>query len=220
MTIDELVRCAPIIYLDEREPFPPTRVGYSIIAASQPSPSFQRVVEIQPPAVRAIEYAIWFDWDIGHLYDLEHVWVYLNRAGQLVQCEGSWHGYYNTIERGGIVPLKDGHPVVYSEPGKHAFASSPTGFDEIQEEAIRECTVEAGEGGLLITHLYLNKLHKSIQDDLLIRQYLQRRAFTPSWNFTKHVEMAADMLMPWPELDAYIPPRVEWWLQQLRQGFQ
>src|SRR5438105_11451808 len=116
MTSEEAARCAPLIVLDEREPFSPLRVGYSFMVESGTSPSFQRELTLDPPAVRAIEYAIWWDWDIGHLLELEHVWVYLDAAGAIAGCEGSWHGFYRPLELDGAVPLADGHPVVFAQP--------------------------------------------------------------------------------------------------------
>jgi hypothetical protein len=42
------------------------RVGCSLITHTQASPSFQRVIEIEPPATRVIEYAVWSDWGVRH----------------------------------------------------------------------------------------------------------------------------------------------------------
>jgi hypothetical protein len=219
MTIQDLARHAPIIYLDAREPFPPLRVGYSIITQPQESPSFQRFIEIEPPATSVIEYAIWSDWDIGHLYELEHVWVYLDAAHSIVNCEASWHGFYHAMVIDGVLSMEDGHPVVYSQPGKHAFAPAPEFFDEhMRAECEQKCAALAGHGGLLITHLYLSRLQKNAADDQLIREYLRRRAFMPSWNFTRRCVITPELLVPWPELDAYIPSRVMWWVEQLRNG--
>ncbi|MCA1553502.1 MAG: hypothetical protein LC737_03905, partial [Chloroflexi bacterium] len=211
MSHELAARVAPIVYLDAREPFPPTRVGYSVFESTQPSPSFQRVVEIEPPAVRVVEFAVWCDWDIQHLFELEHVWVYLDASDEVVACEGSWHGFYNAMEWNGVVHKQDGHPIVYAQPGKHAFAPAPEAFDVVRDEAVRACTLDAGRGGLLVTHLYLDHLQKKAADDLLISQYLRRRAFTPTWNFTRRVELTTELLVPWHVLDEYIPPRVEWW---------
>jgi hypothetical protein len=47
------------------------------------------VVEGEAEAALAIEYAIWWDWDIGHLYELEHVWVYLDADRQVIRGEAS-----------------------------------------------------------------------------------------------------------------------------------
>lgn len=44
-----------------------------------------------------IEYAIYWDWDIGHHYDLEHLWVYIGADGEVEKFEGSAHGLYVTL---------------------------------------------------------------------------------------------------------------------------
>ena len=86
-----------MLLFDAREPFLPLAAGYTLFRQSGPSPSFRQGFAVDlapqghPPARLAIEYAIWWDWDIGHLYELEHVWVYVDDGGRVVRCEASWH---------------------------------------------------------------------------------------------------------------------------------
>ena len=105
-TLDLVARNAPILYFDAREPFLPLAAGYTLFTGDGPSPSFDRIVELRPEdrpaAALAIEYAIWWDWDIHHLYELEHAWVYLDSKGFPVRLEASWHGKYYDL------PLKLG----------------------------------------------------------------------------------------------------------------
>jgi hypothetical protein len=209
---------APVICCDEREPFPPLRAGWSVYRASGPSPSFQRIVEVEPPAARVIEYAIWFDWDISHLNELEHVWVYLDGQARVLGCEGSWHGFYRGMTPGDGLLLADGHPLVYALPGKHSFAAQPDGFDESRAECERDCGPLAGRGGVQVTHLTLGKIEKTPETDALARAYLQRRRFTPAWQFARRVTLGADMLAPWDSLAAEIPQRVNDWIACLRAG--
>src|SRR5690606_40547573 len=72
--------------LDRMEPFRPVAVGYHVFYESGPSPSFPRVVELGEPAPArcqaVIEYAFWWDWDIQHLYELEHAWVYVGERSE------------------------------------------------------------------------------------------------------------------------------------------
>ena len=102
----------------------PLAAGYTIFRASGPSLSFSRgrTVDVQPPVRMAIEYAIWWDWDIGHLYELEHIWVFVDEDGRVGALEASWHGGYHDMSLSGHLALDGDHPVVFSEPGKHAFA--------------------------------------------------------------------------------------------------
>src|SRR5215207_3693683 len=119
-------RYAPLIRFDQREPFLPLAAGYTLFPADAPSPSFPRHVTLSAPDRRsahlAIEYAIWWDWDIQHLYELEHVWVYLDASGQLIHAEASWHGGFQAMRYDAVVPREGEHVLICSEPGKHAFA--------------------------------------------------------------------------------------------------
>ncbi|RPJ43104.1 MAG: hypothetical protein EHM21_11975, partial [Chloroflexi bacterium] len=129
-TLDLVARNAPILYFDAREPFLPLAAGYTLFTGDGPSPSFDRIVELRPEdrpaAALAIEYAIWWDWDIHHLYELEHAWVYLDSKGFPVRLEASWHGKYYDLP----LNLEGGRAVLLSEAGKHAFAPDPSWFRE------------------------------------------------------------------------------------------
>ena len=68
---------APMLRMDANEPLVPIALGYTVFREDRDSPSFPRRIELPPACEFAIEYAIWWDWDIEHLYELEHVWVYV-----------------------------------------------------------------------------------------------------------------------------------------------
>jgi glycerophosphoryl diester phosphodiesterase len=216
-------RYAPIIRFDAREPFLPLAVGYTIFRADGDSPSFPRRIELQPtgrpPAVLAIEYAIWWDWDIGHLYELEHAWVFVDAEGRVCRGEASWHGRLHDMALGGQLPLAGDHLVLFSEPGKHAFAPDPTWFRERQSvsELRGRTTRRAGSGGVWVTPLFERELcpMRTPFANTLVRTYLQRCAFEPTWDFTQQVAIRADMLVPWPALRRFIPNRVAWWIEKL-----
>jgi len=150
-------RYAPILRFDAHEPFLPLAAGYTIFRESGPSPSFQRGHKIElapaekPAAALAIEYAIWWDWDIGHLYELEHVWVYVDATGRVVRTEASWHGGQHDMSLDGRLALDGDHVLLFSEPGKHAFAPTPDWFRARRAEFKRsETRTLAGVGGVLI----------------------------------------------------------------------
>ena len=218
-------RYAPILRFDAHEPFLPLAAGYTVFRESGASPSFQRgrVIDLAPegesPAALAIEYAIWWDWDIGHLYELEHVWSFVNASGELVWVEGSFHGQYMAMLDGqGNFPREGTRPVVYSQPGKHAFSGEPVMFRRILYIAMRETDLFAGQGGVLVKDLYQGQINPQPGDNERVSAYLQRRAFTPSMQFTRRFELTPSMLVPWPALNAWIPARVSWCLEQLRSG--
>ena len=213
-------RYTPILRFDANEPFLPLAAGYTILRAEGRSPSMNRQIALaapdRPPATLAIEYAIWWDWDIGHLYELEHVWVYLDDQGRVVGCEASWHGGYNSIAQPGGISLNGDHVIVYSEPGKHAFAADPAGFaDRRRPHHRRDQRELAGLGGVLAQAMYGGKIVRTPLSDTLVRSYLARLAFDPAWEFSRAFALEAQQLVPWPALYDWIPRRVAWWVERL-----
>jgi phosphoglycolate phosphatase-like HAD superfamily hydrolase len=208
-------RFAPIIHFDEAEPFFPLAVGYTIFHTEEQSPSFTRRIERgwRPEWSLAIEYAIWWDWDIGHLYELEHVWVYIDDAQKPVWVEASSHGAYaSMILEDGTLPLEDGHPVVYSQPGKHAFSPTPHWFKIFRDLVYAETSAHAGEGGVLVKQMYARQIAKTPEADAHVTAWLRQKAFQPSMKFNQVFQVTPEMLVPWPVLDAWIPQRVNWWI--------
>lgn len=209
------VRYAPIIFMDEAEPFRPEMVGYTVFRRGGPSLSFPRDIQVEPPVRHVIEYAVWWDWDIGHLYELEHVWVYVDGDGRVVKVEASWHGRYHEMKVDGRIPMEDGRPIVYAEPGKHAMAPSPEWFRRRASEVILACTRLAGAGGVWENVLYGKPEVKSPRVDRLVRTYLRRKAFMPSFRFTRKAVVSDKMLIPWKQMERIIPARLRTWVHHL-----
>lgn len=208
---------APIILADEREPFSVVCAGYTVFEQEGPSPSFKpgHRVEWQAqgyPAVRAIEYALWWDWDIGHLYELEHVWTFVGADGVVVAVEASWHGMQSQQEIDGKPVLEGTHPILMAQPGKHAMAVTIEPFNEIREWAEEEAGPKAGKDAVLETRLFAGRMPKTPENDAKVTAYLQKLAFTPSWKFTQRFLVTREMLVPWQAMDEWIPARVAWWL--------
>ena len=200
--LDLVRRYAPIVYFDAAEPFLPLYIGYTVLRATGPSPSFPRYIALESPAVLAIEYAIWWDWDIQHLYELEHAWVFVDSAGEVVRVESSQHGA-STV---GTSALEVGRPVLYAEPGKHALASDQVYLLQRKPRTALACGMRAGIGGVWVTPLFRGRITVKTPDaDQLVRTHLRRLAFTPCWEWSQRVELAGLALLPWPLLDAAIP---------------
>jgi glycerophosphoryl diester phosphodiesterase len=213
-------RYAPIVRFDANEPFLPLAAGYTIFRVDGPSPSARRPVALvtpeHPQATQAIEYAIWWDWDIGHLYELEHVWVYLDEQGNVVGCEASWHGQHRTLAQAEGLSIAGDHVVVYSEPGKHAFAPDPAWFAERWRPHRRTMTRElAGCEGVLAPDLFAGAIARTPLSDTLARTYLERHAFDPAWQFSRTFAFEEAQLVPWPALRDWIPRRVNRWVERL-----
>lgn len=227
-------RHAPLLYFDANEPFLPLAAGYTIFHQDEPSPSFKRTVKLrltgelspfnepgpfrepaltqQAPAALAIEYAIWWDWDIHHLYELEHAWVYLDARGIPLRVEASWHGKFYHIP----LKLEDGHPVLLSEPGKHAFAPDPSWFHQRVRDYRRVETRAVGmHAHVLINSMFTGKIRHRVFDRVLARSYLQQHAFDPTWSFTQRFAFDNEWLVPWPALHDWIPQRVNAVLERL-----
>ena len=221
-------RYAPIIRFDAREPFLPLAVGYTIFRADGESPSFPRRIELRPPdsppAALAIEYAIWWDWDIEHLYELEHAWVFVDAEGRVCRGEASWHGGLHDMAQDGRLFLEEGRLVLFSEPGKHAFAPDPSWFRERRSaRELRDQTMRrAGSGGVWVTPLFEREIRplRTPYANTLVRTYLQRYAFEPTWEFTQRTPVRVDQLIPWPALHSWIPGRVAGWIQKLAQALR
>ena len=108
-------RHAPIVWFDDAEPFLPQAVGYAVLREPTHSPTFERFLDLDVPggrtAAAVIEYALWTDWDIQHLYELEHVWSYVDEAGRLIHAEASWHGEWAPLVEAGRLSAEDERPV-------------------------------------------------------------------------------------------------------------
>ncbi len=225
---DLAARYAPVIRFNRLEPFLPLAAGYTIFHQDGDSPSFPRRIELagdgHAPATLAIEYAIWWDWDIQHLYELEHAWTYVGKDGRVVFAEASWHGgYSSTVLPDGNVPFaprSQTNPVIYSQPGKHAFAPAPEMLLEVADNTTEQCGLKAGAGGLWITPLFESTLtrRKNPEVDALVGAYLKARAFSPSEVWDKEFPITRDMLVPWPALFDWVPRRMDWWIARLRAG--
>jgi glycerophosphoryl diester phosphodiesterase len=210
---------APYIRFDDREPFLPSVVGYTIFHESGASPSFPRQIYLDSGVVTAIEYAIWWDWDIGHLYELEHVWVFINQNGEPVRADASWHAGYNAmVNESGQTPIQGGRLIVYSEPGKHAFAPFPEFFLERKPGTLLECERNAGIGGVHVTPLFEGTIHdRTPLNNRLVHTYLERQSFTPAYNFSRIFDLREAIFVPWDNLWRWIPARVTWWTEELQR---
>lgn len=219
LDLDLAARYAPIILFDAAEPFLPLVVGVTVFRTEGDSPSFPRPIsrEFTGPWKLAVEYAIWWDWDIGHLYELEHAWSYVGADGRLVWAEASWHGDYAAMSLpGGKLSREGNRPVLYSQPGKHAFAPEPICLERVLHFVVKDAARTAGEGGVLLKEQYAGAIDLRPGDHERVAVWLQARAFMPTMRFSQRFAISRDLLVPWPQLDAWIPQRVNWWLDQLR----
>jgi glycerophosphoryl diester phosphodiesterase len=210
-------RAAPRIRFDVSEPFLPAVVGYTVFHESAVSPSFPRKITLAPGTVTAIEYAIWWDWDIEHLYELEHIWIYLDASEQVVTAEASWHGGFHPMRRpDGSLPPESDRITLFSEPGKHAFAPVSDWLMERAPTTTYACGAGAGRAGVHVTPLFEDTIHsRTPLNNQHVHTYLERLAFKPAYRFDRIFNLEKAVFVPWDNLRRWIPGRVDWWTQQL-----
>src|SRR5690606_37581671 len=181
------LRHAPRIRFDAREPFLPSAVGFTVFREEMDSYSFPRHLMLPEGAVCGIEYAIWWDWDIQHLYELEHIWVWLDENDNVIASEASWHGgLHPMVDENGNPPMEHGRVTVYSESGKHAFAPSPAWLLERAPRTRQSCGPKAGRMGVLVTPLFEGKIaSRTPLANRAVHSYLQCHAFEPSFEYNK-----------------------------------
>ena len=195
----------PIIMEDLNEPFALSAIGATRFRESAPSPSFRRMIEVSP-GEEVIEYALFWRYDIQHLYDLEHIWVTLTDGGPTT-VEASFHGKYLNASRL-ATRADDGRSILYCQPGKHAFLPDPSLFALLPDSEFC-CNRDAGEAGLLVTGPFEGLLHSSPSIDARVKAHIKGRwAFSPSWQW-REMETDSVPLMGWDELKVHIVHAVE-----------
>lgn len=211
-------RFAPTILFDQREPFFPSVVGYTVFRESAESASFPRRIALEGDATVAIEYAVWWDWDIQHLYELEHIWVYLNDATDVVRVDASWHGGWNQMQRDdGSIPMVDGKVALHSESGKHAFAATLQPLLDRRSTTDKSTGLHSGTGGVWVTPLFEGIIQdRTIPNNRVVRTYLMRHQFEPTYEFTQQFALDQATFVPWDALFQWIPSRVNWWVNHLQ----
>lgn len=212
---------APILRFDKNEPFLPLAVGYTVFRSPSKSPSSKFVID--PAGGIAIEYAIWWDWDIQHLYELEHVWVYLDAEQQLTKLEASAHGaLLQMITEAGTIPLEDGRITIYSEPGKHGFAPERSWLISRSKRTNQACGEKAGNGGIHTSNPFgaATLGSPTALEHRLAKRYMQQFAFAPQYNFSQLFDLRNVPFVTWAQLEDWIPRRIKWWCSQLPQIVQ
>lgn len=228
--LDLARRHAPIVHFDDGEPFLPHLVGYQVLRQPGPSPTHARYLALETPAGPAdavVEYALWTDWDIQHLYELEHVWSYLalptdrrdaRDGGRLIHAEASWHGGEGPLVQGARLSSEGERPVAYAQPGKHAMAPDPgvfSQFDVLRERFHWPADRGAGRSGLIVTPLMAGKLTTNPRRDALANAYLRRFGFAPAFRFGQRWDGATAEYVTCAELVELIPGRIEARLREL-----
>jgi hypothetical protein len=219
VNMERALRYAPHLYFDVKEPFFPVAVGVTELRKGDESPSFKRTFDWEdasPELEFILEYAIYWDYDIQHLYEMEHVWIYVAADGTVLDAEASFHGkYFKGLLKDRSNLEEETHVRLYSQPGKHAFLPQPELFELVPN--LRKATqAAAGMDGLLITGPFTQVLRKDAETDRIVQEYLKSTAFEPSMEFATY-SLAKEQFMTWGELFALVPQRIEQCLADLRR---
>lgn len=178
----------PEIHLCNNEPFYPIKIGYEIFMETSMSNSFARnkhIIIDSHKIAFAIEYQIYWHYDITHMFDLEHIWIYIDHFSNIADAECSSHGKcINALLSDKSNIIDKTHLKLYSQPGKHAFAPNVEFFNMMPEFKY-VTTNNVGEDGL-ITRYYEDgkyKISNYLHD--AIRRYMQKYKFKPSEYYSK-----------------------------------
>lgn len=210
--------------MDKREPFEITAMGCTVFHETTHSKSFpKRQVFIDKETVDyAIEYAIWYDYDIQHLYELEHVWVYVKKDGSVENVEASFHGKFLNmvdIETGEPVLKEKTHPVVYAQPGKHALVPDKRVIRLIPDWW-ESCMEKAGIDGVLVQDMFAAQIQTDEKLQRMTEIYIKKQyGFRPSLEFVPFI-LKDEALMIWEELKDTIPARVNRQIDLIREYFK
>lgn len=201
-------RYAPVICFDQNETIPLAAVGYSVLRDTAKSPSFSRIIPINDAAF-VIEYAYYWDYDIQHMYDLEHIWVWVGQDGHICDAQASFHGRYLSAllktEKNKSIVHED-RIQLYCQPGKHAFLPHGEWFELLPD--YMECCMEKAGGGLLINDLFAGKFETNEALDKRIDSYIKSHlAFRPSMRFVP-TQINESLYHPWEEVEALISIRI------------
>lgn len=210
---DLVRRHAPILRLDSAEPFRPVAVGATVYRSEGKSVSSK--FDIAPAAGAVVEYAIYWDHDIQHSYDLEHVWVRVDDGGQVDSVEGSQHGQRLRLS----ADIVDGRPMLCAEPGKHALFARAGDVRGRAGYARKVCGPDAGDGGIHTSNLFGPAAFGDPSPTLhrLARRHLERLAFAPAFDAAIVCDLLDCAVMPWDDMAAWIPHRIRalgTWLPQ------
>lgn len=211
-------RLAPVIRFSDNEPFLPSRIGVTVFTEPGASPSSSHSITFGAGVTTVIEYAIWWDWDIQHLYELEHVWLHLDSENSVVAVEASAHGgvFQMTLSNGAL-PLEDGRVTLYSAPGKHAFTATADGQSPAAQKTTLACQQLAGYDSILVNDIFAEALAGlTAEDHRAVKRYLQSRAFLPAFTFNQRFDLSTVEFTSWPDLVSWIPGRVRTVLTEVR----
>ena len=213
------LKYAPILHFDVDEPIPLVKVGFTVFREEMSSDSFPKRTVKPDFCGLVIEYALYWDYDIQHMYDLEHIWVWVSADGSVSRAEASFHGRYLTLwdpELPFARDLTETHVHAYCQPGKHAFLPDGQMF-RLMPGWRESCNIASG-GNVLVGGPFSGTYVPTTEDDRRCTAYIREHfSFMPTLVFDDGTLIPQDILCTWEELKAWIPARIEELCQGLRE---
>ena len=215
---------APVILFDANEPFLPSAVGVSLIDKPGRAVAAPQQITFEAGVAKVIEFAIWWDWDIQHLYELEHVWVKLDATDAVIGVTASAHGSQTDMRRAdGTLAMEAGRVTLFSEPGKHAFHAMPPEMQEDRRHLAAACS-GLSLHGFFMGHILVNETGREMlpdfapEDHRRARRHLQRQAFTPRFEYSRRFDLRQVPFLSWQGLKSYFGQRVPDIVANLRES--
>ncbi len=178
-------------------------------------------------AAKVIEYAIFYLTDIQHVYDLEHVWVYLDKNDNPLAVRGTQHGmvvYLYGFHK--PVNMKNGHPILIVSPGKHAHY---TNANQLHAKILTAANRNPGTNGMYRIQFFTNEEWKEVQKvypgKIKLRLYYDiNYSYTPSFRFRTYLipkrsnTRKFGQLVPWDDLRSFIPKTIISHLKHIKEA--
>ena len=201
---------APIIHYDVDETIPLKKVGYTVFREELRSDSFPKRTVKPDEGGFVIEYALFWDYDIQHMYDLEHIWVYVGPDSCVTKAEGSFHGKYLTLwtpDMPFALPMTGDRVHAFCQPGKHAFLPDGQLFRLIP--GWFECCNVAAGGDILVGGPFGGRYTPTDEDNARCAAHIrQTMGFEPTLAFDEGAAIPEDIICTWDEMKTWIPERI------------
>ncbi len=145
----------------------------------------------------------------------------MDGEGRVIGVESSFHGKFLNSMIEGVLEWEGSHPVLYVQPGKHAFLPAPDYFKLIIDRDTA-CNKNAGEAGFLIMPMFEGRLFTDEETDRKVEAYIRENySFMPTWEFVAKSpdgRKETEILMPYRELDKMVVERLLRWAEEIKSA--
>jgi hypothetical protein len=173
-------------------------------------------------AAKILEYAVLYDADIQHIYDLEHVWVYLDQKNEPISIKATRHGtivtQYETPDK---IRYQKGHPVLFASPGKHAYYTSP---NQLSRNILSNVN-QSGADRVYPIQWFDEEMWRKIlpyyPGNVQIKLYfLENLTYKPSFRYRKYMIPNRKLMTSWDNLKAEVPVFLIKFLKKIQDYFK